>query len=76
MEPNAGSPKAPESKPGSKPAADDDLKSLPLPALAKKLGLSPDGLNQSDAQKRLAQYGPNEIGEKKTKPLGGEDAYD
>ena len=31
MEPNADQPKAPESKPGSKPNAKDDLKSLPLP---------------------------------------------
>ncbi|MGD0964682.1 MAG: plasma-membrane proton-efflux P-type ATPase [Candidatus Acidiferrales bacterium] len=31
----------------------------------KKLGSSPDGLNQAEAQKRLAQYGPNEIAEKK-----------
>jgi len=30
---------------------------------------SPDGLSQSEATKRLAQYGPNEIAEKKTNPL-------
>jgi len=30
------------------------------------LGSSPDGLTQAEAQKRLAQYGPNEIAEKKT----------
>jgi H+-transporting ATPase len=59
-------PKAPESKPGSKPAAKDDLKSLPMPEVEKKLGSSPDGLTQAEAQKRLTQYGPNEIQEKKT----------
>ena len=30
------------------------------------MGSSPDGLSQAEAQKRLAQYGPNEIEEKKT----------
>ena len=65
MKPNADQPKAPESKPGSKPEAKDDLKSLPMPELEKKLGSSPDGLSQAEAQKRLTQYGPNEIAEKK-----------
>lgn len=66
MEANADRPEAPESKPGSKPDAKDDLKTVPLPELEKKLGSSPDGLSQAEAQKRLAQYGPNEIEEKKT----------
>jgi H+-transporting ATPase len=35
----------------------------------KKLGSSPDGLSQAEAQKRLTQYGPNEIEEKKTNPF-------
>jgi H+-transporting ATPase len=69
MEPNADRPKASESKPGSKPNAKDDLKSLPLPELQAKLGSSPDGLSQAEAQKRLTQYGPNEIEEKKTNPF-------
>jgi H+-transporting ATPase len=69
MEPSADQPKAPESKPGSKPNAKDDLKSLPMPELQAKLGSSPDGLSQAEAQKRLAQYGPNEIEEKKTNPF-------
>ena len=38
MEPNANQPKAPESKPGSNPNAKDDLKSLPLAEVEKKLG--------------------------------------
>jgi H+-transporting ATPase len=62
----ADSPKVSESKPGAKPDAKDDLKSLPMPELQAKLGSSPDGLGQAEAQKRLAQYGPNEIEEKKT----------
>ncbi|MFZ0758639.1 MAG: plasma-membrane proton-efflux P-type ATPase [Candidatus Sulfotelmatobacter sp.] len=49
----------------SKPDSKDDLKSLPLPEVEKKLRSSPDGLSQAEAQKRLAQYGPNEIKEKK-----------
>jgi H+-transporting ATPase len=59
----------PESKPGSKPESKDDLKSLPMSELQTKLGSSPDGLTQAEAQKRLTQYGPNEIEEKKTNPF-------
>lgn len=44
----------------------DDLKTLPMAELLTKLGSSPDGLTQEEAQKRLAKYGPNEIEEKKT----------
>src|SRR5476651_460032 len=46
--------------------ANGDLKTLPLAEVEKKLESSPDGLTQAEAQKRLAQYGPNEIAEKKT----------
>ena len=66
MKPTADQPKPPESKPGSKPHAKDDLKSLPLAEVEKKLRSSADGLSQAEAQKRLTQYGPNEIEEKKT----------
>ena len=45
------------------------MKTLPLPEVEKKLGSSPDGLTQAEAQKRLTQYGPNEIEEKKTNPF-------
>jgi H+-transporting ATPase len=69
MKPNAGQPKAPESKPGSKPNVKEDLKSLPLPELLAKLGSSPDGLGLAEAQQRLAQYGYNEIAEKKINPF-------
>jgi H+-transporting ATPase len=68
-EPNAGRPKTAQSKPASTPHADDDLKYLPLPEVEKKLGSSPDGLSQAEAEKRLTQYGPNEIVEKKTNEL-------
>jgi H+-transporting ATPase len=37
-----------------------------MPDLQAKLGSSPDGLTQAEAEKRLIQYGPNEIEEKKT----------
>jgi H+-transporting ATPase len=40
-----------------------------MPELQAKLGSSPDGLSQAEAQKRLTQYGPNEIEEKKTNPF-------
>jgi H+-transporting ATPase len=53
----------------SKSEVKEDLKSLPLPELQAKLGSSPDGLSQAEAQKRLTQYGPNEIEEKKTNPF-------
>ena len=43
----------------------DDLKSLPLAEVEKKLGSSPGGLTQAEAEKRLTQYGPNELEEKK-----------
>jgi H+-transporting ATPase len=76
----AEQPKAPESKPEAKPkdsemksrskpnAADpkDELKTLPLPEVEKKLSSSPDGLSDAEAKKRLTQYGPNKIEEKKT----------
>lgn len=65
MKSNADQPKAPELKPNAK----DDLKSLPLPELQAKLESSPEGLSQTEAQKRLIQYGPNEIQEKKTNRL-------
>jgi H+-transporting ATPase len=39
-------PKSPKPMPGPKPDAKDDLKSLPLAEVEKKLGLSPDGLTQ------------------------------
>jgi H+-transporting ATPase len=69
MTPRDAAPQAASSKQGLKPNAKDDLKSLPLAEVEKKLGSSAEGLTQADAQKRLAQYGPNEIEEKKTNEL-------
>ena len=73
MQATADQPKAAETKPGSKPKPEakpkpdpkDDLKSLPMPEVEKRLGSSPKGLSQAEAAKRLAQCGPNEIKEKK-----------
>jgi H+-transporting ATPase len=61
-------PKAPKA-PKAQPDAKDDLKSLPLPEVQKRLKSSPDGLQQTEAKKRLTENGPNEIKEKKTNPL-------
>ncbi|MGC2595230.1 MAG: plasma-membrane proton-efflux P-type ATPase, partial [Rhabdochlamydiaceae bacterium] len=66
MEPNADKPKAPVLK---NPNANEDLKSLSLEEVKKKLGFSPDGLTEAEAAKRLTQYGSNEIEEKKTNPF-------
>jgi H+-transporting ATPase len=49
--------------------SNDDLKSIPMPQLWEKLGSSPNGLSHQEAKKRLAQYGANEIAEKKTNML-------
>ena len=40
--------------PAAKPAVKDELKTLPLPELEKKLASTPDGLSQAEAAKRLA----------------------
>jgi H+-transporting ATPase len=64
--PNVDKSGAPGPKPGPNHAAKEDMKTLPLPEVEKKLGFSPDGLTQAEAQKRLTEYGPNEIEEKKT----------
>ncbi|MDR3491386.1 MAG: plasma-membrane proton-efflux P-type ATPase [Gammaproteobacteria bacterium] len=64
MEANAG-----QTKPKPEAHAKDDLKSLPLSIVEKRLGSSPDGLSQVEAQKRLTEYGPNEIKEKTINPF-------
>ena len=78
MKPDTDKSKSPEPKPDTKddakpktkndvkPNAKDDLKTLPLAEVEKKLESSADGLTQAEAEKRLTQYGPNEIEEKKT----------
>ena len=66
MEPTTKKPTTADLKPGAKPESKDDLKSIPIAEVEKKLGSSPDGLSQAEATKRLTQYGPNELEEKKT----------
>ena len=56
----------PKLKTGSKVNTSNELKSLPMPELEKKLESSKEGLSQAEAEKRLAQYGPNEITVEKT----------
>jgi H+-transporting ATPase len=55
--------------PALNPNPKDDLKTMPMSDVEKKLGSSPEGLSHAEAQKRLTQYGANEIEEKKTNPL-------
>ena len=43
-----------------------DLSKISLADLEKEINASEEGLSQEEAQKRLTQYGPNEIEEKKT----------
>src|SRR5664279_1532320 len=59
----------PRTTTGSEPESKDDLQSLPMPELQAKLGSSSDGLTEAEAKKRLIQYGPNEIEEKKDNPF-------
>jgi H+-transporting ATPase len=64
----------PKSKNPAKPTAPppdpkDDLKTLPMAEVQKRLGSSPDGLTGAEAAKRLAKDGPNEIAEVKVNPL-------
>ncbi|MEA5532953.1 plasma-membrane proton-efflux P-type ATPase [Crocosphaera sp. XPORK-15E] len=42
---------------------------LSLPDLMKQLGTSPNGLNQTEVESRLSQYGYNELAEKTVNPL-------
>jgi H+-transporting ATPase len=58
-----------KNKTDAKSAPKDDLKTLPMAEVEKKLNSSPEGLTDAEAKKRLTQYGPNEIEEKKTNPL-------
>jgi len=53
----------------NQPDTKDNLKSLSLPDLKTKLGFSAEGLSQEEAERRLAQYGPNELAEEKINPL-------
>ena len=53
----------------NKPKLEEDLKSLPLQELQAKLGSSPAGLTQAEVERRLAQYGYNELSETKINPF-------
>jgi H+-transporting ATPase len=55
-----------DAKADPQPAANDDLKKLPVAEVEKRLDSSPNGLTQAEAEKRLAKDGPNEIAEKKS----------
>ncbi|MCV7090034.1 plasma-membrane proton-efflux P-type ATPase [Mycobacterium interjectum] len=46
-----------------------DLKAVPLPELLTELDSSAQGLTSTQAQSRLARYGPNEIAEKHRNPV-------
>jgi H+-transporting ATPase len=47
----------------------DEAKKADIDELLKKLSANQKGLSSSEAEKRLEQYGPNEIQEKKANPL-------
>jgi H+-transporting ATPase len=47
----------------------EDVKKANVDELLSSLSASRDGLSSSEAEKRLQQYGPNEIPEKKANPL-------
>jgi len=49
--------------------AKNELKSLPMEEVEKKLDSTPKGLTEDEAKKRLAQDGPNELAVKKDNPL-------
>jgi H+-transporting ATPase len=49
--------------------AKNELQTLALLEVEKRLASSPDGLSEAEAGKRLLQYGPNEITEQKTNAL-------
>ena len=50
-------------------SAKRQFKDLNMEELKQRLGYASKGLNQEEVQKRLTQYGPNEIEEKKTNPF-------
>jgi H+-transporting ATPase len=51
------------------PDSGDDLKTIPVAEVEKRLGSSAHGLTQVEAAKRLIRYGPNEIVEKHVNAL-------
>jgi H+-transporting ATPase len=70
MKPSVDKPGAKsKSKPDPKADAKNELKSLPMAEVQKKLNSTPDGLSDAEAKTRLAADGPNEIAEKKDNPF-------
>ena len=69
MKNNSKNPADSESVKGSGSDLQNDLKSLSMQELQDRLRSSPEGLTQEEAEKRLLQYGPNEIVEKKINPF-------
>jgi len=66
---NASSAKAPPRGKMPAPKTQNHLQTLAMPEVEKQLNSSPEGLTQAEAVKRLGQYGPNELEEKKTNAL-------
>ncbi len=66
MNTNSDNPKSNGSKSADGQKATEDLKTISMAGLQEKLGSSPEGLTQAEAEKRLAKYGANEIKEEKT----------
>ncbi|MFZ0605344.1 MAG: plasma-membrane proton-efflux P-type ATPase [Roseiarcus sp.] len=69
MQAHVDRPEAQRLDAGPKRVGKDDLQTMPLAEVEKKLGSSSNGLTQAAAQIRLTQYGPNEIAEKKTNEI-------
>ena len=52
-----------------KPLSTEDAKKTTVDETLSRLSATTEGLSSAEAQKRLQQYGPNEIPEKKENPL-------
>jgi H+-transporting ATPase len=61
--------KGSKSKPNKKVAVESDKATIPLDELMDQLGVTLEGLPQEEAEKRLDQYGYNELIEEKVSPL-------
>ena len=69
MAPDDDPPHTAATKPGPKSNAGDDVKVGPAPAPEAERGPSPNGLTEAEAQKRLAQCGPNTMADTSVHPL-------
>ena len=65
MKTKGSSAKTKRAKLDPKSIPQNELKTLPMADVESKLSSSPKGLTQAEAEKRLTQYGPNKIEEKK-----------